>query len=468
MNPWGVPRFDGAGYAVLGQALTSGQGYREINQPGAPPHDHFPPGYPFALALLWWFTGRSTVGVHVFSMLCTIVAVLLGWRWFRTMYPPRTALLLGLALSINWTWGRIGGSIQSEPLFMAWELMAILAAIQATRDGAFGSGILLGIALAASVLTRHVGLCIGGAVVLDLGLRGQWKVLITSAATATVLVLPWAGWLLAVHHHTQLGLLTTHGLVNRIAEQALFYLQRIPDQITGPFVEVGTVFKRSPAIVVAANLWAALAGGIVIWGWVRSLQIARRRLAGLIGFITLLLLFAWPFTEAGRFLIPLLPMVLVGFTEGLAYIIGHVRIRAPRKWAVVILLGASVPYSAYSIINERAEAQHRIHLDFDAACQWLTVHATRPGPILTRHPGEVFWQTGHSTIEPDSADLVEIDRLIDRLGVTYLLVDDQRYANASVNPLREFVGQYPARVALVWRGSHGSVSVGVFEIVQSK
>ena len=50
----------------------------------------------------------------------------------------------------------------------------------------------------------------------------------------------------------------------------------------------------------------------MVWGWVRTLQTARRRLVGMIAFITLSLLFAWPFTEAGRFLIPLVPMVLVG------------------------------------------------------------------------------------------------------------------------------------------------------------
>ena len=401
-------------------------------------------------------------------MVCTIVAVLLGWRWFRAMYPPRTALLLGLALATNWTWGRIGGSIQSEPLFMVWELVAALAAIKAVRHNTLGNGIVLGIALAAGMLTRHVGICIAGAVVLDLGLRGRWKVLVTVISTATVLVLPWVAWLLAVHHHTQLGLLTTHGLVDRIAGQAFFYLQRLPDQITGPFVEVGTVFKRSPALAMAVNLWAAIAGATVGWGWVRTLQTARRRLAGLIAFITLSLLFAWPFTEAGRFLIPLVPMVLVGCTEGLAYAIGQAQIKASRNWAAAILLGASIPYSAYSIINGRAEAQQRIQVDFDAACQWITGHVTRPGPILTRHPGEVFWQTGHPTIEPDSPDPVVINRLIDRVGVTYLLVDDERYVNAGVNPLKKYVEQYPARVALVWSGSHASVSVEVFEIVQSK
>jgi hypothetical protein len=444
MNPSAVPRFDGAGYAVLGQALSTGRGYREINKPEAPPHDHFPPGYPLALAVLWRFTGRSTVAAHAFSMLCTMVAVLLGWRWFRAMYPPRTALLLGLALGTNWTWGRIGGSIQSEPLFMVWELVAVLATVKASRHDTFGIGI-----------------------VLDLGLRDRWKVLATVISTTTLLLLPWVGWLLAVHHHTQLGLLTTHGLVDRIAGQAFFYLQRLPDQITGPFVEVGTVFNRSPMIATAANLWAAIAGGIIAWGWMRTLRTARRQLVGLIAFITLLLLFAWPFTEAGRFLIPLVPIVLVGLTEGLAYIISRARIKASRDWAAAILLGASIPYSAYSIINRRADAQLRIHVDFDAGCQWIMGQATRPGPILTRHPGEVFWQTGHPTIEPDSPDLVKIDRLIDRLGVSYLLVDDERYANASVNPLKEYVAHYPARVALVWQRSHGSRSVQVFQIVQS-
>jgi Dolichyl-phosphate-mannose-protein mannosyltransferase len=467
-NVSAVPRFDGAGYAVLGQALATGRGYREINKPEAPPHDHFPPGYPFALAILWCFTGRSVIAAHIFSEVCTVTAVLLGWKWFRAMYPPKTALMLGLVLAINWTWGRIGGSIQSEPLFMVWELLAVLMTVRATRHDTLGGGVALGTVLAASMLTRHVGICIAVAVVLDLGLRGRWKTGVAALTLATLLVLPWVGWLLLVHHHTQLGLLTVHGLVSRIAGQALFYLQRLPDQITGPFVEVGTVFKRSPVLATAANLWAVMATAIVVWGWVQTLRTPRRRLVGMIAFTTLSLLLIWPFIEAGRFLIPLVPMLLVGLTEGLARVLRQARLKQPRVLAVTILLGVSIPYSVYSIVNGRAEAQRSIHVDFDAACQWIAGHTTGPGPVLTRHPGEVFWQTGHATIESDSLDLNEIDRLINRLGVTYLLIDDERYVNAGSNPLKEYVNQYPGRATLVWSKSHGSASVQVFEIIRSK
>ena len=51
------PRFDGAGYATLGLALATGRGYVEISHPDAPPHSHFPPGYPASLGLLWKLRG---------------------------------------------------------------------------------------------------------------------------------------------------------------------------------------------------------------------------------------------------------------------------------------------------------------------------------------------------------------------------------------------------------------------------
>ena len=463
-----TPRFDGAGYAVLGEALATGRGYYEINRPDTPPHDHFPPGYPLALGVLWRLTGRSIVAAHLLSIVCTVMVVILAWRWFRAMYPPKTAFLLGLALAVNWTLGRVGGSIQSEPLYMFWELVAVLLACRAERRDTGVIGIALGVALAASMLTRHVGICLAPAVGVVLGLRRHWKVLIVAALTMTFVVVPWIGWLALIHHHTQLGLLTWDRIGSRAVGQSLFYIQRLADQITGPFVEVATVIHQSWLLRDMANLWATMASIIIFGGWVHTVRSRRRRLTGLIAGITLVLLLLWPFTEAGRFLIPLVPMILVGLTEGVARVVRLVRLKQPREWAAAILLGVSIPYSAYSIMNGRADAQRRLHVDFDAACTWIAEHAATPGTVLTRHPGEVFWQTGRSTIEPDSPDPDAIDRLISHLDITYILVDNERYVNAEANPLREYVRQYPGRVVLVWGRNHGRMSVQVFSVIQSR
>ena len=83
-----------------------------------------------------------------------------------------------------------------------------------------------------------------------------------ASLTASVLVAPWAIWLATVHRHTQIGLLKQEGLVVRVTSQALFYLQRLPDQVTGPFVEVSTTLHHSPTITVAATLWAVVVTGI--------------------------------------------------------------------------------------------------------------------------------------------------------------------------------------------------------------
>ena len=372
------PRFDGAGYSVLGQALADGRGYREIDKPEAPRHAHFPPGYPAALALVWHFAGRSVAAAHVFSMVCTVTAVLLAWLWFRSLYPPRTAFLLGLGLALNWNWARTGGSIQSEPLYLLCELLTILAAGWASRRGGIFAGVVLGVSLGACVLIRHVGACVAAAVILDLAIRRQWRTVGAAALSAAVLVLPWAAWLLAVHQHTQVGLLAQEGMPARIVSQAVFYLQRLPDQIHGPLVEVGTVFRRSALIAVLANLWAALVSGTIIYGWVSTLKCPRRRLAGLAAVTTLALLLIWPFTEAGRFLIPIIPFLLVGAIEGIARVMTLAWTRDCRLRAAGIVLAASVPYSVYAIATGRAEAQPRPTPTLTPLARGST--STPPGP----------------------------------------------------------------------------------------
>ena len=100
--------------------------------------------------------------------------------------------------------------------------------------------------------------------------------------------------------------------------------------------------------------------------------------------------------------------------------------------------------------------------------------ATRPGPILTRHPGEVFLATGRQALEVSTSERAgepddqsdAIERTIDRYGVAYLLLDADRYLHAVPSPLSRFVVERPARVRLVFptRDSDRS-GVAIFEVV---
>src|SRR5262249_51547971 len=150
-------------------------------------------------------------------------------------------------------------------------------------------------------------------------------------------------------------------------------------------------------------------------------------------------------------------------TEGIAALVVRRVPGRPRAWAVALVLAASIPYAAYAVVSGRAAAQQRTHADFDAACQWIARQARQPGTILTRHPGEVFWQTGRQAVPPDP-DPEALDRLIERHRVAYLLIDEVRYANAEPNPLDAYVERFPERVTLVWERSRGAATVRIFAV----
>jgi 4-amino-4-deoxy-L-arabinose transferase-like glycosyltransferase len=476
------PRFDGAGYALLARALIEGDGYRNVDHPDQPRHAHFPPGYPAVLALIWSATGVSPRAAHIASAAFTVLACLASWCWFRRLLPRRAALVLGLALGANWLWARTGSALQSEPLYLLFSSLSVLAAIRASNHSSRGplSAVVLGALLAASVLTRYVALGLALAVMLELAVRRRWSQAICATALAALLCVPWLVWLnlAATGGRTQLALLFpgNRSFADRCTAQGLFYLRRIPDAITGPIVEFATVYQSAPRLGVLATVWASLACALIGAGWIRLARQRRRRLAALVPLVTLPMLILWPYTEAGRFLIPLIPFILVGAVEGItsasSSLARSVGWRSKRErihfFACCVVLAASVPYSVYAAVAARARAQELSQRDFDAACAWLGEHGARQETVLSRHPGEVYWRAGRQGLEVSSEERVgdldataeEIALAIKRYNVRHILVDQERYAHAPSGPLARFVAEHPEAVRKVW----GRESIAIYEV----
>ena len=208
-----------------------------------------------------------------------------------------------------------------------------------------------------------------GAVGLDL-LAAALATAVAAGLTWGPFLLPWAGWLVSAGTRNQVSLLALNeqGFGDRIAALAIFYLQRLPDQLTGPLVEIGTVFQHRTWIAAAVNIWATVATGVVALGLVLTLRLQRRRLAGLTAFATLAVLLVWPFTEAGRFLIPLVPCLLVGAVDGVASFTARCKLRRVSDLGGRGCPRGSLPYATYAIVFARAKAQRQTYRDFDAAC----------------------------------------------------------------------------------------------------
>jgi hypothetical protein len=306
-----------------------------------------------------------------------------------------------------------------------------------------------------------------------------------TGTTIFLLILPWLVWIEETggEQRSQVELLFagSFDLVARVREQATFYGQRIPDQICGPVVEYATIIRRGKGWENAANLWAAGATAVVLAGWACSLLQARRRLAGLIALSTLAILLIWPYTEAGRFLVPLVPCLLIGAVEGLSRLlawIGHLSGRRPlerraRFLAAMVILALSLPYTSYCWLSGRARRPDPAQQAFDSACVWLKQNGDRPGRVLTRHPGEVFLATGRQALEVSTAERSgdydagppAVASAIGLFRVAYLLIDDDRYLNAHPSPLSRFVLAHPERVRKIGEWPAERSSVVIYEVV---
>lgn len=463
------PRFDGAGYAVLARSLVEGRTYRDWDHPDRPRHTHFPPGYPLVLAGAWSVLGERVQVAHAINLLFEATAVVLAALWFRELFGRRVAFSMALALAVNWSWARTAGAIQSESLFLMLGQAAILLASR--RDGAdlrMGRSLALGALLGFAVLTRHVGVALVIAIVLDLATSRRWKALGTTLATCSLVITPWIVWLSRARRGSQADLLwSSTSLLESLAGNGLFYVRRIPDQIIGPFIEVATVFSGRPALGWLATGFALVVTVVVVLGWWDCRRDSRgraRRLVPLVALSTMALLLVWPFTEAGRFLIPLVPCLLIGALVGGGAVVGGLipgRGRGVTVWIARLILAASLPYSVFAIVTDRIGAQQRTQREFDEVCEWIRARVEQPGPVLSRHPGDVYWLTGRSALAPASDDPSEIEELIMRYHVAYLIVDRDRYANAPPHPLGRYVAGGERRV----RRAFEAGAVQVFEVV---
>ena len=345
--------------------------------------------------------------------------------------------------------------------------LTLLATVKLDHRPAAGPE--LGVSLACATLTRHVGGAVAAAVLIELWFRGRARAAAVAGLTCLALLTPWIVWLASTPGATQADLLPGRGgLPALVVSQAVFYTRRIPDALTGPAVEIATVFRPTGPVSLLANLWAVGATGLILVGLAKTLKTPRRRLAGLSAGATGALLLAWPFTEAGRFLIPLVPCLLVGATEGLALVLSRLkRVRRPRGIAAALVLAATLPYSVYALATDRAGAQRRTHAGIDAACRWIAHEgAGRPGPVLTRYPGEVYWQTGRTALGPPADGPDAVARVIRRYGVAYLIVDEAPFADALPSPLSAFLKAEPGAARLVWKADAGRPPVAVYAVDQ--
>ncbi|MCA9246319.1 MAG: hypothetical protein KDA42_04360, partial [Planctomycetales bacterium] len=346
LTPHWFDTSDSALYLMLAENLEAGKGYTLWGYP----HVHVPPGFPVLLAALDVVGLGSHGGLNVAMLAMGLITIYVAYLAIRDLRGDEQAFLAVVTvLAFSSAMHRASVRVLSDMPFMLLVWIGLLC---------FGRGIKRGgywfecgtIALLASLWMRVVGLPLAAAAAVTLALIGLKNKQHRLTMNAAVLFVGTAAtgffFYLYQRHYTAAFDLPSYGsMVNKVGERSRFDILIRPFE---QFLQTGSHFSElltgqpNASLGMAMGiLWIPVALGI--WnGWRRREYLP---LAVLVGYLGPLLVVR---ALLPRYLIPVAPILILFFLDGLRQIIAAtpgVRRFAPRVLVTfcLIMLSMNVP-----------------------------------------------------------------------------------------------------------------------------
>ena len=410
----GIAHDDGM-YVILGKALASGQGYRWLHVPGAPPASHFPPGYPAVLAVLWWLFPSFPSNVVVFKLANALflgasavgVACLARVRFGMSQIG---AALLAITTTLGIPTLTLTVLVMSEPLFLALLLPTLVYAERVAESDAprMRDLVLLALLVGVDTLVRTHGITLIGAIVLVLVTRRRFRAATVFGAVAVATLLPWQIWVSA-HAHvvppTMQGNYESYGawFANGLHAEGMALVTRTVARTSSDLMAMFEVLA-APSMPHVVRLIAFFV--LVSLGAVGARAVWRRApVTALFLVFYSAIVIIWPFSPA-RFFWGIWPLVLLlpilGGREALAWHPERLEWRAVRYAGLVGALLLVCGYGTYTARGYSHQWWASIPRNVSRNVQPLLEYvATRTPPnavLATEAEATVYLYTGRKTV----------------------------------------------------------------------
>ena len=436
-EPTLFPGADAGHYMVLGESLRNGLGFRDIQLPGSPLHAKFPPGYPLILAVAGWFGGLQLFKAA--SMAFAAGSVWLTYRIAESLVSKRAAFVAAGLFAMAPVLLDFSHRVLSEAAFTFFLLAVVAATLQDRRVGAAALA-----AAAAAFFTRTAGLSVLLTLVAWTLISRDRRRAVVSVLVALVCVVGWA-----VYQHlaqpSQPGYLQqliqqnpyvpaagTVGLMDFPARAATNLWRYVSSELPGSF---GFPTVRSQ-LVTGTAIAGVLLSALALYGWLRSaatrVTVAHLLVAFYVGLILL-----WPpvWTDR-RFLLPILPLLVVfgaagamGGVESLGQRIGYATMGLVAAGVATMALISSGSVLSYRVACQSSyrdgypcdRPQYR---EFYAMGWWASENTPEGSVIANRSPATFYlFSRRQGDLYPYSTDPSVVLRGLEEMGADYVLVD---------------------------------------------
>ena len=427
---------DDAWYIVLAKALASGQGFALISAATSAILPTVPPGFPALLAPIFWLNPSFPDNVlwlklvSVASLGVASLAIYVDGRAHRGLDTATAIGLTSIALLTPAVVFLATSTVMSDCVFLAAQLVAVVAIERAARGGGMGKPTLAGALAAAAYLIRITGMAVIVGAVAYFMARRQHRSALVFVVVVVVGVVPWELYAAShaptvqqrVEHGGSIAYpyrqLVTTGADRDVAISTSAQWARAVDNVVGVFtrdlgaalvpilyrgagesgqevVSVGAPGRGSMGGARGTQVVSLLLSMLILIGILR--QRAWLSLPVLVMAATVAMV-ATVNAQTFRYLVPVVPFLLVYLWHGL---------RDPRacRIAVASLLALHViDHAGYLQARWTGSAQWLAEAaDVDQVLGYLAV--SEDGAVASTNPGLVYLRTGRKgvyLVNPDA------------------------------------------------------------------
>ena len=452
-------------YAVVGKALAQGEGYRILSLPGAPAQTKYPFLYSYLVSALWALDGSFPRNIWLLKSLNSAIlaaifclAVTCYRRYFRA--ATVAAIFFATLVCTNPIIFGITDYLLSDLLLVLFALAALtLSARDNELPARFANLALLGAVVGLACLTRTAALPLVCAwAIHSLAARG-WRGALLFLSAVILLVTPWGLWIASQGQQPVDSLLayySAYDVAGAGSSDGLISISR-----HWPIVHAnGRYIADMLDMVYLLPLLPGFGWIVALFSLFGMFASARRNSLFLWSFLlsSLGLQLIWSF-HPGRYLAPLLPVLVLFLFRGMAWAQSRLATRAqdspPRRWlgklvwcpVVVMLILNGVWLSAFLLLRDphtvRGLNGNRLPYGwagFEESFAWLRAHAAADAVLATAYdpmyylytgrrairpalhrPASYFYPYGHT--QPDVGTVDEIKPQMIKMGIDYLIID---------------------------------------------
>lgn len=490
----GIYHDDGI-YFVTAKSLAAGHGYRIESFPGEPWQTKYPPLFPLLLSVVWRLDPSFPHNLPLAALFCWAMLPLFitaAWLWFRWVgFSSKRTVMLCAWLALNPVVAGFSVMVMSELLFAALlaTVMAMLERASPDPDRARWVA-LSGAVASAAYLARSAALPLLVTVPACFALRRQWRCAATFLSTMAPAVAAWELWkvfhvtagkdTVTLYYTSYLG----YHLANVSWSNLLLVLRVNFSELILGLGDLLLFFDdHNFASVTLARI--ALAAAVV-----GTVRLARR--TGALQFpafavVYCAMLLLWHYPPNARFVMPVAPLLLAGFSEEIGRLWKLIGPSWSRPWvqqragATAVLLGIAtivgagayrIGYGFTNFLPTLFAAHKKALTSSMPAYRWISDNVTAGAKLLAYDDPLVYLYTGRQAasvrIPPRllySADEPGIGRFVtgvpgcaDRFGLGYAVLTDGDFrletASAARNAIRRVVGdQSGARLCYRFNGT---------------